>query len=150
MSRVVQDPTMNPPGKTVVQAILQTDFNYWWRLHNDRTAYEAAKERVAAEVLDRLESHLPGLSSAVEMIDVATPYTFWRYSRNHRGAFEGWLLIPRAMAVRFPKTLTGLTNFYMAGQWVEPGGGIPAVSHSGRQVAQIICWKDGKQFQTPD
>lgn len=150
MSRVVQDPTMNPPGKTVVQAILQTDFNYWWRLHNDRTAYEAAKERVAAEVLDRLESHLPGLSSAVEMIDVATPYTFWRYSRNHRGAFEGWLLIPRAMAVRFPKTLTGLTNFYMAGQWVEPGGGIPAVLHSGRQVAQIICWKDGKQFQTPD
>ena len=46
------------------------------------------------------------------------------------------------------KTLPGLDNFYMAGQWVEPGGGLPAVAMSGRNVIQIICKKEKKKFQT--
>jgi len=44
------------------------------------------------------------------------------------------------------KTLPGLDNFYMAGQWVEPGGGMPAAAMSGRNVLQIICKQDNKQF----
>ncbi len=36
------------------------------------------------------------------------------------------------------KTLPGLKNFYMAGQWVEPGGSIPKVILSGRNVTQVI------------
>ena len=35
----------------------------------------------------------------------------------------------------------------MVGQWVEPGGGLPAVALSGRNLAQIICKKDKKKFQ---
>jgi len=80
------------------------------------------------------------------MTDVATPYTFWRYTRNHRGAFEGWLMTPEMMRTHVEKALPGLENFYMAGQWVEPGGGIPAVLPSGRQVVQILCHRDGKPF----
>jgi len=29
------------------------------------------------------------------------------------------------------KTLPGLANFYLAGHWVEPGGGLPAAAMSG-------------------
>ena len=46
------------------------------------------------------------------------------------------------------KTLPGLANFYMAGQWVEPGGGLPAVAMSGRNVIQIICKKEKQKFTT--
>jgi phytoene dehydrogenase-like protein len=46
------------------------------------------------------------------------------------------------------KTLPGLENFYMAGQWVEPGGGMPTAALSGRNVIQIICNKDKKTFIT--
>jgi phytoene dehydrogenase-like protein len=53
------------------------------------------------------------------------------------------------MTTRIPKTLPGLDNFYMAGQWVEPGGGVPAVLPSGRQVVQIICHRDGVPFTPP-
>ena len=140
------DPTLAPAGKTVVQAMLSTDFDYWYELQEDRPRYEAEKERVAAEVLDRLEFHLPGIAAQVEMTDVATPYTFWRYTRNYRGAFEGWLMTPEMLRVRVEKTLPGLENFYMAGQWVEPGGGIPPALYSGRQVVQILCHRDGKEF----
>jgi len=38
-------------------------------------------------VLERLEARYPGISSQVEMIDVATPYTWWRYTRNFKGAY---------------------------------------------------------------
>jgi len=37
------------------------------------------------------------------------------------------------------KSLPRLKNFYMVGQWVEPGGGLPAVALSGRNLAQVIC-----------
>ena len=46
----------------------------------------------------------------------------------------------------FGKTLPGLDGFYMAGQWVEPGGGLPTVAMSGRNVIHIICKRDKKPF----
>jgi phytoene desaturase len=147
--RIFQGPPMAPPGKTVVQATVETDFDAWWALKDDKAAYEAEKARVAAELLDRLEAHLPGISAAVEMTDVATPWTFWRITRNRRGAYEGWLMTKEMMTTRLPKTLPGLDGFYMAGQWVEPGGGVPAVLPSGRQVVQLICHRDGVPFTPP-
>jgi len=41
-----------------------------------------------------------------------------------------------------------LDNFYMTGQWVEPGGGVPAVAMSARNVMQIICKRHKKKFTT--
>jgi phytoene dehydrogenase-like protein len=150
MVRILRDPPMAPAGKSVVQATVETDFDTWWALKEDAAAYEAEKQRVAAELLDRLETHLPGISSAVEMTDVATPWTFWRVTRNRRGAYEGWLMTKEMLTKRVPKTLPGLDNFYMAGQWVEPGGGVPAVLPSGRQVVQLICHRDGVPFTLPE
>jgi phytoene desaturase len=147
MCRILDDPALAPAGKTVVQAVFETDFDRWNDLQaQDRARYEAEKSRVAMEVLDRLEASLPGLSTHVEMTDVATPYTFWRYTRNRRGSYEGWLLTPQHMRKAVPKTLPGLKDFYMAGQWVEPGGGVPPALYSGRQVVQILCHRDGKPF----
>jgi hypothetical protein len=34
----------------------------------------------------------------------------------------------------------------MIGQWVEPGGGLPNTIRSGRNVTQIICKRDKKEF----
>ena len=85
-------PTFAPAGKTVIQPAFETEWTYWNDLRAaDRDRYEAEKERVAAEVLSRLEAHYPGLSTQVEMTDVATPYTTWRYTLNWQGAYEGWL-----------------------------------------------------------
>jgi phytoene dehydrogenase-like protein len=45
------------------------------------------------------------------------------------------------------KTLPGLDNFYMAGQWVHPGGGVPTAAMSARQAVQMICQRDNKRFE---
>jgi len=142
------DPTLAPAGKTVVQSLIPTDYDYWQNLAQDRSRYEAEKERVAAAVLERLEPHLPGLSAHVEMTDVATPCTLERYTRNHRGAFEGWAVSAQNYRTQLSRTLPGLDNFYMAGQWVQVGGGIPPAVAHGSHIAQILCRRDGKRFQT--
>jgi len=147
LCRVFDDPALAPTGKRVVQVTFRTDFDVWHDLQTqDRARYEAEKDQVAAQVLERLERHLPGLSAHVEMIDVATPYTFWRYTGNRAGSCRGWLLTPQGMRRAVPKTLPGLKDFYMAGQWVEPGGGIPASLSSGRHAVQMMCRRDGKAF----
>jgi phytoene dehydrogenase-like protein len=46
------------------------------------------------------------------------------------------------------KTLPGLDNFYMIGQWVEPGGGLPPAATSARGVIERICKQDDKSFVT--
>jgi phytoene dehydrogenase-like protein len=46
------------------------------------------------------------------------------------------------------QTLPGLEGFYMCGQWVEPGGGLPPCVRSGRRLVQALCKEDGIKFQT--
>jgi phytoene dehydrogenase-like protein len=132
------DDTLAPPGKTVVQVYIQTDYDWWETMQKDRVRYEEEKARIAADVLERLEYHLPGIRSDVEVTDVSTPHTFCRYTRNYRGAFEGWLVTPQTIRHTLEKTLPGLEGFYMIGQWTEPGGGIPVVIDAARRFVQTL------------
>ena len=60
----------------------------------------------------------------------------------------GWATTTENLGMRMSKTLTGLGNCYMAGQWVEPGGGTVVGAMTGRNVTQIICKQDKKKFVT--
>ncbi len=44
------------------------------------------------------------------------------------------------------RKLPGLDGFFMAGQWVMPGGGVPASLYTGRHAVQLLCHEDGKPF----
>ena len=142
------DPTLAPKGKTVLRAQFNTDYDYWKRLRQDPERYNEEKEQIAEQVITALDQRFPGLAAKVEMHDVATPTTWERYTGNWRGSYEGWLPTAQSLGARMSKTLPGLDNFYMAGQWVEPGGGLPTAAMSGRNVTQIICKKDNRQFVT--
>jgi phytoene desaturase len=147
--RVYNDePRAAPPGHTVVQAMLKTDYDWWARRG---AGYMGAKDEIVESVLGLVERNLPypGLRSVVELTDLATPLTFWTMARSWRGAYEGWLPRGESMFGHVKKTLPGLDAFYMAGQWVEPGGGVPTALHSGRQVIQLLCADRGRTFSTP-
>lgn len=140
-------PDFAPPGKTVVQAAFETPWSHWSTLAQmNRDAYESEKERVAREVIRRLELHYPGISRQVELIDVATPYTTWHYTRNREGSYRGWLATPDVLVASVKRSLPGLERFFMAGQWVVPGGGVPACLLSGRQAVQLLCHSEGHPF----
>jgi phytoene dehydrogenase-like protein len=143
------DPTLAPPGKTVMTVSMESKYDYWKKLYDeDRDGYREEKDRVAAAVLDELERRFPGIKNKIEVADVATPVTFERYTGNWQGSFEGWRISPRTLTLRMDRTLPGLANFWMAGQWVQPGGGLPTAVLSGRQIIQLICHGDGRAFVT--
>jgi phytoene dehydrogenase-like protein len=142
------DPTLAPPGKTAAVVMFPTDYDHWVRLHADRRAYRAEKRRIGQEVVAALDRRYPGLAADVELIDVATPVTFERYTGNWRGSFEGWLSTPDNYRLAVRKTLPGLDRFFLAGHWVQPGGGLPPAAFTGKHVIQMICHRDGRPFTT--
>lgn len=143
------DHTLAPEGKTAITCILEADEAYWGPLRaEDPGRYKAEKQQVADAVVATLEKRWPGTAAKVEMTDVSTPATLVRYTGNWRGSFEGWLPTPEWQLKEVPKTLPGLERFWMAGQWVAPGGGLPSGAMTARQVQQLICHEDGVPFRT--
>ncbi len=140
------DPTLAPEGRTVLKVLVHTDYARWAALSQNPERYAEEKERVASQFLAALEKRFPGISSQVEMRDVATPVTFEHYTGNWKGAYEGWLPTPEAMRKSPRRTLPGLESFFMAGQWVSPGGGLPIAALSGRQSIQLLCAREGRPF----
>lgn len=143
-------PSFAPPGKTVVQGWFESDWRHWNDLaQTEPEAYDAEKERMAQEVIRRLEYHFPNSVKQVEMRDVATPFTTWRYTHNLQASYSGWLPTPRVAVATVPRRLPGLDGLYLAGHWVMPGGGVPAALRSGRQAVQLVCHAEGRPF-SPD
>ncbi len=146
-----QDPTLAPEGKTTITVMMPSDYAYWKELYQDRASYDEKKDQVARTVVELLEQRFPGIAGQVEMVDVATPITFERYTGNWKGSFEGWLITPQnahTMMQPMKQSLPGLGNFYMCGQWVQPGGGLPSGVMTGRALIQAVCKEDKTKFQT--
>jgi len=140
------DTSFAPVGHTVVQAMLRSSYD-WWATRGAR--YSTEKDAVADVALRQLTRQIPGLSSAVRVVDVATPLTFWTSARAWRGAYEGWVPSSESFFGQVRKTLPGLHRFVMAGQWVEPGAGVPTALLSGRQAVQTLCTELDVPFRLP-
>lgn len=145
------DYTLAPSGKTVITVMLGSDYTYWKNLAEDRNAYLRKKEEISRTIIELLEQRFPGISKQVEVTDVATPLTFERYTGNWKGSFEGWLITPENAKVLMrpmSQELSDLKDFYMCGQWVEPGGGLPTAIMSGRRLIKKICREDHIRFRS--
>lgn len=140
------DPHLAPEGKAVLIVMINSDYDRWKKLSGDPKRYQAEKAAAAERVIEGLEQRLPGIREKIEMRDVATPLTWERFTGNWRGSYEGWMPTGKNMNMRMSKTLPGLAGFYMTGQWVNPGGGLPPAVSSGRHVIQLICREDGRRF----
>lgn len=145
------DPSLAPPGRSVLIATVTTQYQYWQRIYGHKL-YDTEQDQVSDLIIDYLDDNLySGLRQEIEVIDEATPLSYERFTGNWQGSSCGWLLTKQTMPMMIlglDKTLPGLRNFYMAGQWVEPGGSVPIVAMSGRNVIQLICHADGHPFRT--
>jgi phytoene dehydrogenase-like protein len=142
------DPTISPEGKTLLRIWLPTDYEYWKNLRDeDRARYREEKKQVVDQVVARLDRIFPGIAEQVDMWDAATPATFERYTGNWKASYMGWLFTPESVMRSIDKTLPGLANFYMIGQWVGASS-LPMAATSGRHITQILCHKDNKSFVT--
>jgi len=148
------DKTMAPVGKGTIKVELTASYSYWKQLYDeDRKKYKQEKQKVAAQVIEILNSQFPGLKDQVEVIDVSTLMTWERYM----GGTQGWFNLPNRkldFSIRedlsdkkFKTTLPGLSNFYFVGVWASNMGSLAHNANSGKMLIRRICKQDGKRFK---
>lgn len=138
------DATMAPEGKITIVLRYDSPWQLWKTM--DTEEYKAEKLQIEADATALLEKEYPGISGFIEVIDVATPKTSVRYTGVKDGAYEGFMPAKDNMMKSLKMQLPGLHNFYMAGQWLFPGGGLPPSAQTGKWTIQLICKKEKKEF----
>ncbi|MCW3785568.1 phytoene desaturase family protein [Plebeiibacterium sediminum] len=141
------DPKAAPKGKSLLTLMPESlDWEYWVDLRKkDITAYNEQKQRVANQLIEALDDHLGDFKNHVEMIDVATPATYIRYTGNWTGGQNSWKAKKETAKKPNAWKIKGLNNFYMTGQWAGVSGGLNLVIVMGNHLAQMIC----KDFNMP-
>lgn len=140
------DRAFAPPGKSVIKIQIESAYDYWKSLYKDRQKYKEEKEKVLDICIRELEKRLPGITGQIEVSDIATPVTWERYTGNWKGSYQGWLSTMELFGKFLPAELPGLVNFYMTGQWVFPGGGVPMCMARARKLIKYICKKEKRNF----
>jgi phytoene dehydrogenase-like protein len=92
-------------------------------------------------ILSNLKKRYPALGDKIVYQESASPATFYRYSRNSRGAAYGWALTPNQHGRFRLYNRTPIRNLYLTGHWSGLGTGIPSVIHSGFFTAVKIMRK---------
>jgi phytoene dehydrogenase-like protein len=142
------DHNLAPEGKSVLVVMLPSPYHYWQRIY-ERKLYDAEQQQVVDQVIVEIEKVYPGIKQDIEVTDVATPLGFERYTGNWSSSTCSWLPSKQSMKMMFRgirKTLPGLDNLTLAGQWVEPGGSVPICAFSGRNAVWMICQQDRQSF----
>ncbi len=139
------DPLITPEGKCVMQLYYDTPYEMWEGMGDGE--YRAEKERIEKDAQERLVALYPEVLGHIEVVDVATPLTCVRYTGVWKGAYEGFMPTNKNIGRGMRNYIRGFGNFYLAGQWLFPGGGLPPAAQSGKWAIQMICHKDKKKFR---
>jgi len=127
----------SPQGKNTLNIMTLQGYAPWERFEKDYFAgkkeeYRKEKERMANILIQKAEKILlPGLSRAIEVMEIGTPLTNLRYTGNYRGAIYGWDQTVGNSGSRRVGHKTPIRNLYLAGAWSRPGHGYGSVLGSG-------------------
>jgi len=131
------DSSVAPDGKAVVGISTLSGYDFWKNLAKED--YRVKKQEVANALIKKVEGEIiPGLSSYIEHVEVATPLTMKRYTGNSQGAIYGWSQTPSQSGIRRLNFKTPVKNLYLSSAWTWTGGGICSVMNSGYLVAKHI------------
>ncbi|HEY0005001.1 MAG TPA: NAD(P)/FAD-dependent oxidoreductase [Pyrinomonadaceae bacterium] len=131
--------TRGPAGKRAVTVAAFTDPEQWFAFHQDESEHEGLDQSWLEACWERLHAALPELGSGIEVIETATPRTFYENTRRKLGMVGG---VGQSLDVFGPNSLTHRTflpNLYMVGDSTFPGNGVAAVTQSALIVANELA-----------
>ena len=128
------DTERSPQGKRVLNVSTHTKPDFWYNLPS-RDAYESKKQAAEHFVLKFLNAHFPGFATTnVDTIFTGTPLTWENWVYRKSGRVGG---IPQSMhrsLMDWTPAEPPFDGFYLCGDTVFPGQGIPGVTLSGINV----------------
>ncbi|MFA7288586.1 MAG: NAD(P)/FAD-dependent oxidoreductase [Melioribacteraceae bacterium] len=126
-----------PEGWKTVSISFHTDVNDWEL--DDYEDYDKRKELVTIKLLEEFDYHFPEFSNSAKMYILSgTPNTFEFYTKRYRGYVGGVPHSLKKSLLNMPPNKTPLKNFYISGDTVFPGQGIPAVVLGALNIHKII------------
>jgi len=127
-----------PEGKRAVTVHAFTDVDQWFTFHKDETDLEERDQQMLELCWGRLHSAMPELGSSVEVVDTATPRTFYDLTRRKLGMVGGISL--HGFWLDGPSYVTSLPNVFIVSDTTYPGG-IAALSQSALLLANKLASK---------
>ncbi len=135
----------SPEGTTSVTCLLLGDSYAFWKAAKADGTYKEKKKELGELFVKELSRFIPEAASALEVIDVATPCTYERYTSSYEGS---WMSVweKGGKQCNYPYFLESCLGVYFAGQRIRMPGGLPIAVYTGRQAVQCICRDFGEEF----
>lgn len=114
--------TRAPEGKRAVTVHIFTDVDAWFTFHHDESELEERDQQTLEQCWDRLHAAFPELGGSVEVIDTATPRTFYDLTRRKLGMVGGVSPEAGQFWLREPAYRTSLPNLFIVSDTTSSGG----------------------------
>lgn len=111
-----------PAGKRAVTVHAFTEVDEWFTFHKDESELEDKDQRMLEQCWERLHTAMPELGSSIEVIETATPRSFYDLTRRKLGMVGG--VVPRAEAFWLdqPSYQTALPSLFIVSDTTYAGG----------------------------
>jgi len=141
------DPALAAPGRAVLVIRAEADYGHFARFRTGRSrrrpGYREYKLGLGRALAAEVEKIIPGLTGAMEILDVATPLTFADQGGRSGGAVAGWSWNYEDSRDGTPRELirTPVGGLFMVGYQAFSSlflGGVPTALESGNRAAAYI------------
>ncbi|MBM3245353.1 MAG: NAD(P)/FAD-dependent oxidoreductase, partial [Candidatus Omnitrophica bacterium] len=130
------DASLAPEGKGSLMIMTYDNYSRWEGLSKEE--YLKLKQKTADQLIRRAEVYLPGLSSQIEIMEIATPLTMQRYGSSPEGAIYGFAETVQQSSMGRLAQDTQIKGLFLAGAWTRPGPGFHGCFVSGRDAAELV------------
>jgi phytoene dehydrogenase-like protein len=128
-------PETGHDGKLAVTVSTFTRGEDWFSFHEDQEAHETQDQSMLESLWARVHKALPELGDSIEIIDSATPQTFYEATRRKFGMVGG--VYPSSLGPSAAWTRP-FANVFLVGDTVANGAGIDAIAAASHRVANQI------------
>jgi C-3',4' desaturase CrtD len=128
-----------PAGKRAVTVSTFTEAEQWFSFHEDETEHEAQDQAMLERWWERIHRLMPELGAGIEVLETATPRSFYDYTRRRLGMVGGLGQSLDVFGMNSFTHRTTIPNLYMVGDTVFPGQGVAGVTQSALIAANEIA-----------
>ena len=142
-----RDKSLAPGGKSTmtIHCSASIDYENFWKTGKNferGKAYREFKEKYADILIERVEKSLcVTIKKHIEVLEIATPVTYWRYTGNRNGSTMGASPTDKNIRNRLAHYKTPVKNLFLGGHWAEYGGGMPMAVKAASNASLLILEK---------
>lgn len=127
-----------PVGERAATVIAVTEVGDWFTFHQDESDHETQDQGMLENTWARLHKSVPELGASIEVIETATPRTYYETTRRKLGLAGNVHQICTPRPPRILSHMTPIPNLFRVGDTAFPGTGLASVTQSALIAANKI------------